>query len=83
MTLSIIFWTMYFSDLAQSCIDKSEVSLWVLSMLLLLQIGFFCERNSMLSLSDNNQADIVLASNSSYLDELINIDNPYFKQKVS
>ena len=46
----------------------------------------FCyERAFMLSLSDNNQADVVEAFNSSsrYLDDLLNIDNPYFAQMVS
>ena len=38
----------------------------------------------MLSLSDNNQADIIEAfsSTSRYLDDLLNIDNPYFEQMV-
>ena len=38
----------------------------------------------MLSLSDTNQADIIEAFNSSsrYLDDLLNIDNPYFEQMV-
>ena len=38
----------------------------------------------MLSLSDNNQTDIIEAFNSSsrYLDDLLNIDNPYFEQMV-
>ena len=38
----------------------------------------------MLSLSDNNQTDIIeaLNSTSSYLDDLLNIDNPYFEQMV-
>ena len=41
-----------------------------------LQISF--------SLSDNNQADIIEAFNSTsrYLDYLLNIDNPYFEQMV-
>ena len=45
---------------------------------------FRCERDFMLSLSDNNQADIIGAFNSTsrYLDELLNIDNPYFEQMV-
>ena len=45
----------------------------------------FCyERDLMLSLSDNNQTDIIEAFNSSsrYLDDLLNIDNPYFEQMV-
>ena len=39
----------------------------------------------MFSLSDNNQADIVEAFNStsSYLDDLFNTNNPYFAQMVS
>ena len=38
----------------------------------------------MLSLSDNNQNDIIEAFNSTsrYLDDLLNIDNPYLKQMV-
>ena len=45
----------------------------------------FCsERDFMLSLSDNNQIGINEAFNSttSYLDDLLNIDNPYFEQMV-
>ena len=39
----------------------------------------------MLSLSDNFQADVVETFNSTsrYLDDLLNIDNPYFEQTVS
>ena len=38
----------------------------------------------MLTLSDNNQTDIIETFNSSsrYLDGLLNIDNPYFEQMV-
>ena len=38
------------------------------------------KRDFMLSLSDNNQADVVGAFNSTlrYLDDLLNIDNPFF-----
>ena len=38
----------------------------------------------MLSLSDTNQADIIEAFNSTfrYLDDLLNIDNPYFELMV-
>ena len=37
-----------------------------------------------MSLSDNNQTDIIEAFNSTsrYLDDLCNIDNPYFEQMV-
>ena len=40
----------------------------------------FCyERDFMLSLPDNNQADVIEAFNSisRYLDAMLNIDNPY------
>ena len=38
----------------------------------------------MLSLSDNNQTDVIEAFNSTsrYLDDLLNIDYPYFEQMV-
>ena len=38
----------------------------------------------MLSLSDKNHADVVEAFNSTaiYIDDLLNIDNPYFAQMV-
>ena len=38
----------------------------------------------MLSLSDHNQTDIIEAFNSTsrYLDDLVNIGNPYFEQMV-
>ena len=52
---------------------------------LVADLFLFCyERDFMLSLSDNNQADIIEAFNSTsrYLDDLLNIDNPYFKQMV-
>ena len=45
----------------------------------------FCyERDFMLSLSDNNQTDVIEAFKSTcrYLDDLLNIDNPYFEQMV-
>ena len=39
----------------------------------------------MKSLSDDNQADIIEAfnSNSRYMDDLLNIDNPYFESIVN
>ena len=42
------------------------------------------EIDCMLSPSDNNQTDIIEAFNSTsrYLDDLLNIDNPYFEQMV-
>ena len=50
-----------------------------------LVADLFCfERDSMMSLSDNNQTDIIEAFNSTsrYLDDLLNIDNPYVEQMV-
>ena len=52
---------------------------------LLADLFLFCyERDFMLSLSDNNQTDIIEAFNSTsrYLDDLLNIDNPHFEQMV-
>ena len=52
---------------------------------LVADLYLFCyERAFMLSLSDNNQAVIIEAFNSTsrYLDDLLNIDNPYFEQMV-
>ena len=46
----------------------------------------FCyERDFMTSLSDYNQADIIEAFNSTsrYLEDLLNIDNPYFEGMVN
>ena len=53
--------------------------------LLVADLYLFCyERDFILSLSDNNQADAIKAFNSTsrYLDDLLDIDNPYFKQMV-
>ena len=50
-----------------------------------VDLFLFCyERDFMLSLSDINQTDIIEAFNSTsrYLDDLLNIDNPYFEQRV-
>ena len=52
---------------------------------LVVDLFVFCyERDFMLSLSDNNQTDIIEAFNSTsrYLEDLLNIDNPYFEQMV-
>ena len=52
---------------------------------LVADLFLFCyERDFMFSLLDNNQTDIIEAfdSTSRYLDDLLNIDNPYFEQMV-
>ena len=54
---------------------------FVLLLLHIVFVLFRYERYFMLSLSDNNHADVVEALNSTYrcLDDLLNIDNPYFE----
>ena len=50
---------------------------------LVADLFLFCyERDFMLSLSDNNQTDIIEASNSTsrYLDDLLNTDNPFLNK---
>ena len=52
---------------------------------LVADLFLFCyERDFMLSLSDNTQTDIIEAFNSTsiHLDDLLNIDNPYFERMV-
>ena len=52
---------------------------------LVVDLLLFCyERDFMSSLSDDNQADIIEVFNSTsrYLDDLLNIDNPYFEGMV-
>ena len=52
---------------------------------LVANLFLFCyERDFVLSLTDNNQADIIEAFNSisRYLDDLLNIDNSYFEHVV-
>ena len=51
---------------------------------LVADLFLFCyERDFMLLLWDNNKTDIIEAFNSTsrYLDDLLNIDNPYFEKK--
>ena len=50
----------------------------------LCTLTYFVVRDFMLSLSDNNQTDIIEAfyATSRYLDDILNIDNPYFEQMV-
>ena len=53
---------------------------------LVADLFLFCyERDFMLTLSDSSQADVVEAFNSTsrYLDDLLNIDSPYFEQMAS
>ena len=53
---------------------------------LVADLFLFCYvRDFMTSLSNDNQADIIEAFNSTsrYLDDLLNIDNPYFEGMVN
>ena len=53
---------------------------------LVADLFIFCyERNFMKDLSSDNQADVIKAFNSTsrYLDDLLNIDNPYFEGMVN
>ena len=53
---------------------------------LVADLFLFCyERDFMTSLSNDNQSDIIEAFNSTsrYLDDLLNIGNPYFERMVS
>ena len=54
--------------------------------LLVAILFLFCyERDFMLSPSDKNQADVIedFKSTSKYLDDLLNVDNPYLEQMIS
>ena len=76
------------SDLGLQCLSmshKKDASLiWVCFYFADLFL-FYYERDFMLSLSDNNQVDVVEAFNSTsrYLNDLLNIDIPYFAQMAS
>ena len=78
---SLIFWAIYLYDLARNYIDKIvSFPMGTNGTPLVADLFLFCyERDFMLSLSDNNQTDIIEAFNSTsrYLDDLLNIDNPY------
>ena len=53
---------------------------------LVADLFLFCyERDFMISLSNDNQADIIRTFNSTsrYLDDVLNIDNPYFEGMVN
>ena len=96
VTLSIIFWTIYLLALAQNCLEKMWcliVSMPDRCLLFLLCMStyyaplvaplllFYYDRNFMLPLFENNQADTIEAFNStfSYLDDLIDISKPSFE----
>ena len=64
-TLSIIYWTIHYKIMLKNVKNKLTVFLWVLIVLLVLHVCFFhFERDFMYFLSDNNEADVVEAFNS-------------------
>ena len=83
---SIIFWTIYFLRSGSKLYRQIVcIPMGTNCAPLVADLFLFCyERDFMLSLSDNNQADIIEAFNSTsrYLDDLLNIDYPYFEQMV-
>ena len=52
---------------------------------LVADLFLFCYERDFISLSNDNQADIIMAfkSTSRYLDDVLNIDNPYFEEMVN
>ena len=80
-------WTIFISGLALSYTDKLLVFRWVENCApLVADLFLFCyERDFMKDLSSDNQADVIKAFNSTsrYLDDLHNIDNPYFEGMVN
>ena len=66
MTLSIIFWTIYFIRFGSKVYRQIvDIPMGTNYVPLVADLFLFCnERDFMLSLSDNNQADVVEAFNS-------------------
>ena len=84
---SIVYWTIYLYIRFGSKLYRQIVGIPMGTNCdpLVADLFLFCyERDFILSLSDNNQTDIIEAFNSTsrYLDDLFNIDNPYFEQMV-
>ena len=83
-----IFWIIFILELALSYTDKLLVFRWVLTSPtpLVADLFLFCfERGFMTSHSDVKQAEIIEAFNSTsrYLDNLLNIDNPFSEDRVN
>ena len=80
-------WTIYILDLALSYTEKNVgIPMGTKCAPLVADLFLFCyERDFMKDLSNDNHADIIMAfqSTSRYLDDLINIDNPYFERMVN
>ena len=85
--LSIIFWKTYLLGLVLKLyIQIVGIPMGTNCAPLVAYLFLFCfERSFMLSFSEINQANVIekFNSTSSYLDDLLNIDNPYFEQMIS
>ena len=80
-----IFWTIFLLDLELTKLYRQTIGIPMGTDCapLVADLFLFCyERDFMKSLSRENQADIIEAFNSRYLDDLLNIDNIYFDQMV-
>ena len=80
-----IFWTIFLLDLELTKLYRQTIGIPMGTNCapLVADLFLFCyERDFMKSLSRENQADIIEAFNSRYLDDLLNIDNIYFDQMV-
>ena len=80
-------WTIFIFGLVLSYTDKLLVFQWVENCAPLIADSFLFgyERDFMKNLFSDNQADVIKAFNltSRYLDDLLNIDNPYFEGMVN
>ena len=74
-----------FRHLKEEVQEFQEVCIGACSAPLVADLFCFFYDRDFMSLSENNQAGVIEAfdSTSRYLDDLLNIDNPYFKQMVS
>ena len=77
-------WTIFILGLAPSYTEKNVgIPMGTNYVLLVADLFLFCyERDVMKNLSSDNQSDVIKAFNSAsrYLDDLLNIENPYLKK---
>ena len=82
VTPNRFFWIMFISNLVLKLYRQIVgIPMGTNCAPLVVDLFLFCyERDFMTSLSNDNQADIIKAFNSTsrYIDDLLNIDNPYF-----
>ena len=86
MTCYRFSWTIFILGLAQSYRQIVGIPIGTNCAPLVADLFLFCyERDFMKILSSDNQAGVIKAFNltSRYLDDLLNIDNPYFEGMVN